>query len=106
MPKDDTHQVYRNRDCLPDVLEIHRLTLLENGFVLVFEVNKANFKPGIAMAIGKLTEEYELVVANGVSWGVDGLNNVYNTRHTRDTVEDYPVADDCRQENWRYLFHF
>jgi hypothetical protein len=95
MLKDDAHQVYRNGNYLPDVFEIHRLALLENDLVLVFEVNEANFKPGISVAIGQFTEEYELVVANGVLWSVDGLDDVYNARHPSDTVEDYPVTDDC-----------
>jgi len=105
MLKDDAHQVYRNRNYLPDVFEIDRLALLENNLVLVFEVNETNFKPGVTMTICHLTEEYEMVVANGVFGSVDGLDNVYNAGHSGDSVENYPVANDCRQQNWRHLFH-
>ncbi len=105
MLKDNTQQIYRNRDYLPDILEIHRLALLENDLVLVIEVNKSYLKPSIAVAIGQFAEEYKLIMANGVLGGIDCLDDVYNTRHTRNSVEDYPVADNCRQQNWCHVVH-
>ena len=81
MLKNDAHQVYGDCNYLPDVFEIHGLGLLENDLVLVVEVNKAYFNFRAAMAIGHLAKEYKLVVADGVSGGVNGLNNVYDARH-------------------------
>ena len=106
MLKNHPHQVYRDGYYLPYVLEIHGLALLEDDLVLVFHVNEPNFKPGNAVAIGHLAKKQELVVAHGIFLGVDGLNDVYDARHPRDSVEDYPVADDCREQNWCNLVHF
>ncbi len=94
MLKNHAHQVYRDGYYLPDVLEIHGLALLEDDLVLVFNIDEPNFKPGNAVAIGHFAKEYELVVANGVLGGVDGLNYIYDARHSRQPVENYPVADD------------
>jgi hypothetical protein len=87
------HQVYRDSYDLPDVLEIHGLALLEDNLVLVINIDEPNFKPGNAVAIGHFAKEYELVVTNGVLGGVDCLNNVYDAGHSRQPVENYPVAD-------------
>lgn len=100
------HQIYCNRDYLLNVFEIHRLALLKNDPVLVRYIDKPYFNSSVAVAIGQLAEEYKLVVTNGVFRSVDCLNDVYDTRHSRYSVEDYPVADDCRQQNRSYLVHF
>jgi molybdate-binding protein len=81
MLKDDAHQVYRNRNYLLNVFEIHRLALLENDPVLVRYIDKPYFNPSVAVAIGHFAKEQELVVANGVFRGVDGLNDVDDARH-------------------------
>ncbi len=93
MLKNHTHQVNRNCNYLPDVFEINLAGLLENNLVLIFEVDKPDVHLRLAVAVCQLAEEYELVVANGVFRGVDGLNYVYDTRHTRYSVEDNPVTD-------------
>jgi len=82
MLENDTHQVYGDGYDLPDILEIHRLGLLKNDFFLLTEVDKPNLNLGAAVAVGHLAEEYELVVAHGVSGGVDGLNNVDYAGHS------------------------
>jgi hypothetical protein len=92
--KDDAHQVYRDGHYLPYVLEIHGLALLEDDLVLVINIDEPNFKLGNAVAIGHFAKEYKLVVANRVLGSVDGLNNVYDAGHSRQPVENYPVADD------------
>lgn len=104
--KNHAHQVYGDGYNLPDVLEIHGLALLEDNLVLVINIDKPNFKPGDAVAVGHLAKEYELVVANGVLGSIDGLNNVYDARHSRQPVENYPVADNRGEQNWRYMVHF
>jgi hypothetical protein len=93
MLKDDAHQVDCDGNYLADILEIDGLALLEDNFVLVIYIDEADFEMGDAVAIGHLTEKYELVVANGIPGGVDGLNNVYDAGHSRYAVENYPVAD-------------
>jgi hypothetical protein len=104
--KNHAHQVYRDGNNLPDVLEIHGLALLEDDLVLVFNIDEPNFKPGNAVAIGHFAKEYELVVANWVLGSVDGLNYIYDARHSRQPVENYPVADNRGEQNWRYMVHF
>jgi hypothetical protein len=106
MLEDHAHQVYRDGYNLADILEIHGLALLEDNLVLVFNIDEPNFKPGDAVAIGHFAKEYELVVANGVLGSVDGLNNVYDAGHSRQPVENYPVADNRGEQNWRYMVHF
>jgi hypothetical protein len=93
MLKDHAHQVYRDGHYLPDILEIHGLALLEDDLVLVINIDKPNFKPGNAVAVGHLAKEYELVVANGILGGVDGLNYIYDAGHSRYAVKNHPVAD-------------
>ena len=93
MLEDDAHKVNGDGDNLADILEIDGLALLENDFVLVINIDEADFEAGDAVAIGHLAEEYELVVANGILGGVDGLNNVYDAGHSRQAVKNYPVAD-------------
>jgi hypothetical protein len=93
MLKNHAHQVNRDGYDLPDILEIHGLALFEDDLVLVIYINEADFEAGNAVAVGHLAEKYELVVAHGVPGGVDGLNNVYDTGHSRYAVENYPVAD-------------
>jgi hypothetical protein len=92
--KDHTHQVYGDGYDLADILEIDGLALLEDDLVLVINIDEPNFKLGDAVAVGHLAKKYELVVANGILGGVDGLNNVYDAGHSRQPVENYPVADD------------
>jgi hypothetical protein len=94
MLKNHTHQVYCDGYDLPDVLEIHGLALLEDDLVLVINIDEPNFKPGNTVAIGHFAKEYELVVTNWVLGSVDGLNYIYDARHSRQPVENYPVADD------------
>jgi hypothetical protein len=105
MLENHAHQVYGDGYDLADILEIHGLALLENNLVLVINIDEPNFEPGNAVAIGHLAKEYELVVANWVLGGVDGLNDVYDTRHSRQPVENYPVADDCRKQYRGYFIH-
>ena len=93
MVKNDTHKVYRDGYNLPDIFEIDRLALLENGLVLVFQIDETYSKSGVAVAVGHLTEENELVVANGKLRGVNGLHNIYYAGHSRDTVENDPVTN-------------
>jgi len=93
MLKNHAHQVYGDGYDLADILEIHGLALLENNLVLVINIDKPNFKAGDAVAVGHLAKEYELVVANGILGGIDGLKNVYDAGHSRQPVENYPVAD-------------
>ena len=100
------HQVYGDGYYLPDVLEIHGLALLKNNLVLVINIDEPDFKPGDTVAVGHLAKEYELVVANGILGGVDVLNNVYDAGHSRQPVENYPVADNRGEQNWRYMVHF
>lgn len=94
MLKNHAHQVYGDGYNLPYVLEIHGLALLEDDLVLAINIDEADFKPGNAVAVGHFAKEYELVVANGVLGGVDGLNYIYDARHSRQPVKNYPVADD------------
>ena len=93
MLENHAHQVYRDGYDLADILEIHGLALLENHLVLIINIDEPDFKPGNAVAVGHLTKEYELVVANGILGGVDVLNNVYDAGHSRQPVENYPVAN-------------
>jgi hypothetical protein len=92
MLENNAHQVYRDGYYLADVLEIHGLALLKDNLVLVINIDEPNFETGYAVAIGHLAKEYELVVANGILGGIDGLNNVYDAGHSRQPVENYPVA--------------
>jgi hypothetical protein len=105
MLEDHAHQVYRDGYYLPDVLEIHGLALLEDNLVLVINIDEPDFEAGNTVAIGHLAKEYELVVANGILGGVDVLNNVYDAGHSRQPVENYPVADNRGEQNWRYMVH-
>ncbi len=93
MLKDYAHKVYRDGYCLVDILEIDGLALLEDGFVLVFYIDEADFEMCDAVTIGHLAEVYELVVANGIPGGVDVLNDVYDAGHSRYAVKYYPIAD-------------
>ncbi len=93
MLEDDAHQVYRDGYDLADIFEIDGLALLEDDLVLVFDIDETDFKVGDAVAVGHLAKEYELVVANGIPGGVDGLNDVYDAGHSRYAVENYTVAD-------------
>jgi hypothetical protein len=106
MLKNHAHQVYGNGYNLPDILEIHGLALLEDDLVLVIYIDEADFEAGNAVTVGHLAEEYELVVAHGVLGGVDVLNNVYDTGHSRYAVENHPVADNNGKQNWSNLIHF
>ena len=106
MVKDDPHQVYCQRYYLLNVFEIHDLGLLNNHLVLVFDVDKPNFKFGIAMAVGQLAKEYNLVLAHGILRGVDVLNDIYDARHSRDAVENHPVTYNFRHQNRRNLLHY
>jgi hypothetical protein len=81
MLKNNSHQVYRDCDYLPDIFEIHRLALLENNPVLVFGIDQPDFHPGIAVTIGHFAEENELVVPNWKFLGVNGLHYIYDARH-------------------------
>ena len=91
--KNHAHQVYRNGYNLADILEIHGLALLEDNLVLVINIDEPNFKQGNTVAVGHFAKEYKLVVANWVLGSVDGLNYIYDARHSRQPVENYPVAD-------------
>ena len=106
MLEDNAHQVYRDGYNLSDVLEIHGLALLEDNLVLIINIDEPNFKVGYAVAIGHFTKVYELVVANGILWGVDVLNYIYDAGHSRQPVENHPVADNRGKQNWRYMVHF
>jgi hypothetical protein len=105
MLKNHPHQVYRDGYYLADILEIHGLALLKDDLVLVINIDEPNFKRGNAVAIGHLAKEYELVVANWVLGGVDGLNYIYDARHSRQPVENHPVTDNRGEQNWRYMVH-
>jgi hypothetical protein len=106
MLEDHAHQVYRDGYYLPDILKIDGLALLEDNLVLVINIDEPNFKPGNTVAVGHLAKEYELVVANGILGGVDVLNYIYDAWHSRQPVENYPVADNRGEQNWRYMVHF
>ncbi len=93
MLENHAHQVYRNGYDLADILEIHGLALLEDDLVLIINIDEPNFKTRDAVAVGHLAEEYELVVANGILGGVDVLNYIYDAGHSRQPVENHPVAD-------------
>jgi hypothetical protein len=106
MLKNHAHQVYGDGYYLPDILEIHGLSLFEDDLVLVIYIDETDFKAGNAVAIGHLAEKYELVVTNGVLGSIDGLNNVYDAGHSRQPVENYPVTDNNGKQNRSNLIHF
>jgi hypothetical protein len=105
MVKNHAHQIYGYGYDLPDVFEIHGLALLEDDLVLVIYIDEADFEAGNTVAVGHLTEEYELVVAHGVLGSVDILNNIYDAGHSRYAVENHPVAYNYGKRNRSYLIH-
>jgi len=105
MLKDDSHKVYRDGNDLLNVFEIDCLVLLENCPVLVGDIDEARFNFGIAVAVGQFAKENELVVADRVFWGVDGLHNIYNAGHSGYAVENDPVAGNGGKQNRGNVFH-
>jgi hypothetical protein len=106
MLKNHAHQIYSNGYNLPDILEIHRLALLEYDLVLIIYIDEADFKTGNAVTVSHLAEKYELVMAHRVPGSIDGLNNIYDAGHSRYTVENHPVAYNNGKQNRSNLIHF
>ncbi len=103
--EDDASQVYCECDDLLYVLEFDGAGLLEENLVLLAGIDESDFCGCFSVAVCQLDEKDKLFVADGESWGVDGLDDVDDAGHTGKLVEYDPVTDNCREQNWRYVRH-